>query len=271
MSTTPNTPTDDVQIAETTIDTDDATLQTLVEEVYELKQTVAEQDDRIDELEAENERLQEENEELRNDFESMRGAVDGFGKQLKSVKKLLVGEGHADDTEVMNEIREQQGPINAQLAEANQTPEKVRDDIKREVGLLRAEHGSQIRALAEQTDADLDVGSGGDKISRVRDEGVDAVVGGRIWAKHRRAEIVLKNIEEWGTKASLRAGKAYRLTRPRVRRMLNARDNLDLQSRQIEPIIEAIEELADGTTRFTKRRIEDGVDALYLGWPNTEG
>ena len=66
---------------------------------------------------------------------------------------------------------------------------------------------------------------------------------------------------------SLCAGTAYRLTRPRIRRLLNATENLDLQSRQIEPIFDAIETFAEGTTRFTKRHTEDGVVVLYLGWP----
>lgn len=233
------------------IDSDRSThdlLLDLAERVEELEEEVETKDRRIRELEAGHKAIK---------------------KQLKATKKLLIGEGHASDLDAMRDLRESRGPINAQLAEVESVRSDAQGDILREVGKLRAEHGAYLREIAEETGVDLDTPTSGDLISRVRTDGVESVTS-PTYEKHRRAEMILRNIEEWGEAGKERGKDVFRLERPRIRRLLSSRLDTSLQSAQAAAALDAIEELAEGTTRYTKHTKEHGEAVFYLGFPETQ-
>lgn len=225
----------------------------------------------LDGQEVEVEELREEVEKLRETVAGLQAGNDALRQQLKAVKRLLIGDGHASDRETMQEIREEHGPINAQLAEVEVEALRsdVRDDILREVGELRAQHGADIRKLAEETGTELLSPTDGDLITQVREEGVEGVTD-PTFAKHRRAEIVLRNIEEWGEARRRPAGIAYRIDRPRARRLLSSRLDSDLQSKQVAEVFDAIVTLAERAGRYVEREKEEHVEALYVGIAETE-
>ncbi|MFB6251478.1 MAG: hypothetical protein ABEI27_07300 [Halobellus sp.] len=246
-------------------------------------------DDRLAELEAENKRLRDritdleaENQRLRDDLDDVSSEIERNSNDLREafqtltpLRKLVIGEGHSEPpVVVMKQLRDQQGPLNQQLAALNQKLPQLRDDfnddVDRKVGILRSQQNAMIRHLADETGVDLEL-SAGDKVTRAREDGVDAVLAS-VRKRDRRAELVLQRIEEWGTKERLRAGEAYRLPRPRVKRLLNGTDDVavTMTSKTVGDIFDAIEELAAGSTRLLKRRKVDGVDNLYVGFPETE-
>jgi len=251
--------------------------QTVAVEAAELRRL----HDRLDDLEAESERLRAENDQLRERVGDLEDQVEqnttdfiGLSQDVTPMRKLLIGDGHDDPTGAMRAYRDAQGPINQQLAEYQRTVARVKDDInadiEREVGVLRAKHGAMIRELAAETGVDLDL-SHGDTITQLREQGVDAVLANPR-KRDRRAQLVLENITEWGDKEHLRFGAAYRLPRPRVKRLLNGTDGIEvtMTSKTVGDVFDSIEQLSEGLTRPVKRRKEDGTDVLYVGFPETE-
>jgi hypothetical protein len=194
---------------------------------------------------------------------------------LTPIRKLLIGEGYdAPTLVVMKELRDWNGPINQQLADLtrrlNQQADERAEEIEREFGLLRAEQNAKLRQLAAATDVDLG-GGAGDVITWIRTDGIEAVCA-TPRKRDRRAAHVLQHIEEWGTKEQLRDGPAYRLPRPRVKRLLNATDAVmvTMTSKTVGDVFDAIETLAARLPRFVQRRKHDGIDNLYVGFPATD-
>jgi len=231
--------------------------------------------ERVDDLEAENQQLRDELEEVTSEVERNSDDLQDAFRTLTPLRKLVIGEGHDEPPfVVMKQLRDQRGPLNHQLAALNRKHPKLRDDlnddIDRKVGILRAQQNAMIRHLADEIGVDLEL-STGDKLTQVREDGIDAVLASPR-KRDRRAELVLQQIEEWGTKERLRAGEAYRLPRPRVKRLLNGTDDVavTMTSKTVGDIFDAIEELAAGSTRLVKRRKVDGVDNLYVGFPETD-
>ena len=253
-----------------------------------LAQLEAQFENRIEALEAENERLQErvgeleaENEELRAELEEATTDIDRNSEDLTEafqtitpLRKLVIGEGHSEPpVAVMKQLREEQGPLNQQLGEFTQKLHRLKDELNeeivREVGILRSQQNARIRQLATETGVELELTTG-DQITRVREDGIDAVCASPR-KRDRRAERVLQHIEEWGTKEQLRSGSAYRLPRPRVKRLLNGIDSvgITMTSKTVGDVFDAIEKIAAGTTRLVQRRKQDGVEHLYVGFPET--
>lgn len=139
-----------------------------------------------------------------------------------------------------------------------------KDDLERKVGLLRSEHGAKIKQLADETGTDLGI-SDGDLLIRVRHGGIDAVHGGHVYKRHRRAEAVLNHLDEWGEKNI--GYPAVRLSRLDDGKYLNASEYVDgeLTSKTVGEILMSIEEeLALPSPRRSSRRKEGRSDVLYL-------
>lgn len=222
-------------------------------------------EDRVDDLEAENQQLREANAELEDTTEWL---IDYTSR----LEDAVFGEWTAD---VALDDLESESLVDAtlELSEDVAAAEDAvtKDDLDLKVGLLRSEHGAQIRHVAEESGVDLGEHKG-DIVTQIRERGIDAVgIGRRVYRRHRRAEILLKNIEDWGEQVTIKPGMAYRLERPSVRRLLNAHPEItvDLQSKNTGEVFDAIIDITDGSPRFTRRREEDSTDVLYVGWPNT--
>jgi outer membrane murein-binding lipoprotein Lpp len=244
------------------------------EAVPELIETVQRLEARVATLEAETDRLRATVEAVTQDTERHSEELQEAFQTLTPMRKLLIGDGH--DTAplvVMKQLREQHGPVNQQLADLthrlSQRDTEVREQIKREVGVLRAEQNAKFHRIAAETGVELDAADG-DIITRVRNDGIEAVCA-TPRKRDRRAAYVLQHIEEWGTKEQLRAGPAYRLPRPRVKRVLNATDavTVTMTSKTVGDVFDAIEALAARSPRVVQRRKHDGVDNLYVGFPET--
>ena len=230
--------------------------------------------ERVGELEAENEVLQAELEGVTTDIDRNTGDLQEAFQTLTPLRKLVIGEGHSEaPVVVMKQLREEQGPLNQQLGELTQKLPRLKDnlkeDIAREVGILRSQQNARIRKLAKETDVELEL-THGDQITRVREDGIDAVCTSPR-KRDRRAELVLQHIEEWGTKEQLRSGSAYRLSRPRVKRLLNGIESvgITMTSKTVGDVFDAIKKIAAGSTRLIQRRKQNGVEHLYIGFPET--
>ena len=240
----------------------------------ELIEVVQQLEERVTALEAETDALRSTLETMTTDVERNSEELREAFQTLTPMRKLVIGDGHdAPPLVVMKELREQHGPLNQQLADLthrlSQRDAEVREAIQREVGLLRAEHNAKFHRIAAETSVDLDA-TDGDIITRVRTDGIEAVCT-TPRKRDRRAAYVLQHIEEWGTKEQLRAGPAYRVPRPRVQRLLNATDGVTvtMTSKTVGDVFDAIEALAARSPRFVQRRKHDGVDNLYIGFPET--
>ncbi|WP_435186922.1 hypothetical protein [Halobellus sp. EA9] len=240
----------------------------------DLIEVVQRLEERVTALEAETDALRSTLETITTDVERNSEELREAFQILTPTRKLLIGDGH--DTPplvVMKELREQHGPLNQQLADLtrrlSQRDTEVREEIQREVGLLRAEQNAKFHQIAAETSVDLDAADG-DIITRVRNDGIEAVCAAPR-KRDRRAAYVLQHIEEWGTKEQLRSGPAYRVPRPRVQRLLNATDavTVTMTSKTVGDVFDAIEALAARSPRLVQRRKHDGVDNLYVGFPET--
>lgn len=241
-----------------------------------LAEAVADLQDRVAALEAERAALAETVAAMETEVERNSDELREAFQTLTPIRKLLIGEGHdAPALVVMKELRDRHGPVNQQLADLTRRLDQQADDrteeIEQKVGLLRAEQNAKLRQLAAATDVEIDAGAG-DVITRIRTDGIEAVCA-TPRKRDRRAAHVLQHIEEWGTKEQLRDGPAYRVPRPRVKRLLNATDavTVTMTSKTVGDVFDAIETLAAPSPRFVQRRKHDGVDNLYVGFPATEG
>ncbi|WP_143105124.1 hypothetical protein [Halogeometricum rufum] len=228
-------------------------LDALEEENAELREELHEKDQRIERIEENNQWLTQYvaglEEEVFGDWTAGTLLAELGGDSLGDVVADLV-----DDVEAVHDTATQ-------------------ETLERKVGLLRSEHGAMLRKLAEESGVDLGI-THGDIITKVREEGIDSAgIGHRVYKKHRRAEIVLSNIEDWGKTRTVNGITTYRLERPDVRRFLNSQPDVDitLQSKNVGDVFDAIEELAEGSPRYVSRRKEDGTDTLYVGWITNRG
>jgi hypothetical protein len=183
---------------------------------------------------------------------------------------LLLGD-HDDHTSVAQELYDDHGPWNAQLAKLSEVDSdlkaELREEIDRKVGTLRAQHGVMFDDIAAELDLNLREDAT-DKISRVIRDGIDAVEN-QPSKRQRRAELVLQSIEEWGQRTKIRAGRCYKLERPQIQRLLSASGDVSItmSSKTTGDVFDEIERLAETSSRFTRRRKDDGTDVLYVGWP----
>lgn len=188
----------------------------------------------------------------------------------RTLAVLLLGD-HDDHTSVAQELYDNHGPWNAQLAKLSEVDSdlkaELREEIDRKVGTLRAQHGVMFDDIAAELDLNLREDAT-DKISRVIRDGIDAVEN-QPSKRQRRAELVLQSIEEWGQRTKIRAGRCYKLERPQIQRLLSASGDVSItmSSKTTGDVFDEIERLAETSSRFTRRRKDDGTDVLYVGWP----
>lgn len=225
----------------------------------EVEEQVARLAERVDELEDELGDVREENHRLRE-------ANERQAEQIEYLEQGLLGEWGCGMLEVELDAESLADAVVELSDEMDVAKNAVsKSDLERKVGLLRSEHGAKIKQLADETGTDLGI-SDGDLITRVRHEGIDAVHGGHVYDRHRRAEAVLKNLEQWGEKKNI-GYSAVRLSRPDVRKYLNASEYVDgeLTSKTVGEILTYIEEeLAVPSSRRSSRRKEGRSDVLYL-------
>ena len=270
MSTTQHT-TDDAQTGDLPTDADDVTLQEVLDHVHE-------QDERIADLEADKKHLQEENEQLREEvretderIDDLEDDVDWVTDQVFRLEEFAMDDW--SDGTLLNELGYSSlGDAvldltnNVSMEQVKALREKQMTDhqsVKRDLARVRR----QLNHVSEETDVDLlDAVPGDDKIAKAVKDGIATVTDRRITAVYERAELILHNLEDWGTVRRDANGAYIYLTAPAVKEKLETARSESLQTNQVKRVFRKIVGLADDSPRYAKLgKTDSGTWRLKLG------
>lgn len=262
MSTTPDTTIDDAQ----STTTDECILQRL----DDLEETVAEQDERITTLESENEALREAVGQKDERIDELEDDLEWVTEQLFTIEEFAM-DNWTDDV-LLNElgysslgdaVLDLTNTVSMEQVKALREKQMTdHQSVKRDLARVRR----QLTHLSEETEVDLlDSIPGDDKIAKTVKDGIATVVTGEVTATYDRTELVLQNLEEWGTARHDANGAYIYLTAPAIQEKLEIARNESLQTNQVKRVLRKIVDLADDSPRHAKlRKTDSGTWRLKL-------
>jgi hypothetical protein len=166
------------------------------------------------------------------------------------------------------------------LDEFDELQEHVHEDVHEEIESERQQRSQadavlerKLATVAEATDADVDAIEEAamemDKITRLVKIGPDDVAD-RVYPVHERAQVLLENLPDWGTKLNDKFGKRLQITAPTAAEKIGLVRDEGVSSEQVKRVFEKVQELAEDSPREITVE-KNGEDVLVLRVQFQEG